>query len=48
MMSDELMLVHANAHHMSVAIEPLPDAVARLKAAGSEIAAVKRMGVLAG
>lgn len=48
MMSDELMLVHANAHHMSVAIEPLPDAVARLKATGNEIVAVKRMGALAG
>ncbi|MEW6641456.1 MAG: NlpC/P60 family protein [Pseudomonadota bacterium] len=36
-------LVHANAHHMATAIEPLRDAVARIKAAGSEITTVRRL-----
>jgi cell wall-associated NlpC family hydrolase len=36
-------LVHANAHHMATAFEPLPDAIARIRAAGSEILAVKRL-----
>ena len=42
-MSDAIMLLHANAHHMAVAFEPLPEAVARIKGTGSEIVAVKRM-----
>lgn len=42
-MSDSVMLVHANAHHMSVSIEPLPEAVLRIKGTGSELVAVKRM-----
>jgi len=37
-------LVHANAHHMATAIENTRDAIARIKAAGSEISAIKRMG----
>jgi len=32
---DPLRIVHANAHHMAVAIEPLDEAVERIKAAGS-------------
>lgn len=32
---DEGRIVHANAHHMAVAIEPLDGAVERIKAAGS-------------
>jgi cell wall-associated NlpC family hydrolase len=40
---DPESLIHANAHHMMVAIEPVMDAVARIKAAGSEITAVKRV-----
>ncbi|HTB04489.1 MAG TPA: peptidase P60, partial [Bradyrhizobium sp.] len=36
-------LVHANAHHMATKIENTSDAVARIRAAGSEIAAVKRV-----
>jgi len=36
-------LLHANAHHMAVAIEPAKDAVARIKAAGSEVTSVKRI-----
>jgi cell wall-associated NlpC family hydrolase len=41
---DSEMLIHANAHHMMVAVEPAAEAVARIKAAGSEITAVKRIG----
>jgi cell wall-associated NlpC family hydrolase len=36
-------LLHANAHHMAVAIEPIADAVARIKAAGSEVSGVRRL-----
>ncbi|MGH6682377.1 MAG: C40 family peptidase, partial [Pseudolabrys sp.] len=36
-------LLHANAHHMAVAIEPISEAIARIKAAGSEISSVKRI-----
>jgi len=36
-------LLHANAHHMAVAIEPVADAVARIKAAGNEVTSVKRI-----
>jgi cell wall-associated NlpC family hydrolase len=35
MMLDAERLLHANAHHMAVAIEPLAEAVARIEAAGS-------------
>src|SRR4051795_4212295 len=36
-------MVHANAHHMATVIEPTADAIARIKAAGSEVAAIKRL-----
>ena len=36
-------IVHANAHHMACAIENTRDAIARIKASGSEIMAIKRM-----
>lgn len=36
-------IVHANAHHMATAIENTRQAVARIKAAGSEITAIKRL-----
>ena len=39
-MVDGLMLVHANAHHMAVAVEPLQEAAARIARAGSTITAV--------
>ncbi len=42
-MSDGLMLLHANAHHMAVAIETLPEAVERIARSGSEILAVRRL-----
>jgi cell wall-associated NlpC family hydrolase len=40
---DPETLIHANAHHMMVALEPSTEAIARIKAAGSEITAVKRV-----
>ncbi len=39
---DTESLIHANAHHMMVAVEPAAEAIARIRAAGSEITAVKR------
>lgn len=36
-------MVHANAHHMATAIEPIEPAIARIKAAGSEVIAIKRL-----
>ena len=40
---DRDTLLHANGHHMMVAVEPVGDAIARIKAAGSEITSVKRI-----
>jgi hypothetical protein len=37
-------LIHANAFHMAVALEPLAEAVARIRAAGSEVTSVRRIG----
>jgi cell wall-associated NlpC family hydrolase len=42
-MIDDALMVHANAHHMMVAIEPAEDAFARIKAAGNDITSVKRI-----
>jgi cell wall-associated NlpC family hydrolase len=39
---DRDTLVHANAFHMMVAIEPIAEAIARIRAAGSEISSVRR------
>lgn len=36
-------LLHANAHHMMVAIEKASEAIARIKAAGSEVTSIKRI-----
>jgi cell wall-associated NlpC family hydrolase len=36
-------IVHANAHHMATAIENTSNAIARIKAAGSEIISIKRL-----
>jgi ribosomal protein L15 len=36
-------MVHANAHHMATVIEATSEAIARIKAAGSEVVAVKRL-----
>jgi hypothetical protein len=40
---DETTLIHANAFHMSVAIEPTTDAIARIRAAGDEISSMRRV-----
>jgi cell wall-associated NlpC family hydrolase len=42
---DAKTLLHANAHHMMVAIESAAGAIARIKAAGSEITSVRRVGL---
>jgi cell wall-associated NlpC family hydrolase len=47
-MSDSIMMVHANAHHMAVVIEPMPDATTRIARAGIHVTAVKRIGRLTG
>jgi cell wall-associated NlpC family hydrolase len=36
-------IVHANAHHMATVIENTKDAIARIKSAGGEITAIKRL-----
>jgi cell wall-associated NlpC family hydrolase len=40
---DGKSLLHANAHHMAVAIEPVAEAVARIRALGSEVTDVRRL-----
>jgi cell wall-associated NlpC family hydrolase len=42
MMLDSMMLLHANAHHMAVAVEPLSVTVQRNEKAGLSIRSVKR------
>ncbi|MGO9631216.1 MAG: hypothetical protein ACLPXW_19805, partial [Xanthobacteraceae bacterium] len=40
---DRLTLIHANAFHMAVAIEPIVEAIARIREAGSEMTSVRRI-----
>ncbi|WGD51910.1 NlpC/P60 family protein [Bradyrhizobium sp. CB1650] len=40
---DDSTMVHANAHHMATVIEAMDPAIARIKQAGSEIVAIKRL-----
>lgn len=42
-MVDGVMLLHANAHHMSVTVEPLKGAAERILRTGSRVSAVKRL-----
>lgn len=43
-MVDGVMLVHANAHHMMVVTEPLPEVAVRIaKAGGGDVIAIKRL-----
>jgi hypothetical protein len=42
-MSDALMMVHANAHHMAVAAETLPEAADRIARQSSPITAIRRL-----
>lgn len=46
-MTDAFLLLHANAHHMAVAVEPLKAAADRIARAGGRIAAIKRLEVKA-
>ncbi len=39
---DRASLIHANAFHMAVAIEPIAQAVGRIRASGSEISSIRR------
>jgi cell wall-associated NlpC family hydrolase len=41
---DRSILLHANAFHMAVAVEPIADAVARIRDAGGEVTGVRRIG----
>ena len=43
-MLDGQMLLHANAHHMMTAREPLAEAVARTAARGSAVTSIRRLG----
>ncbi|ANW04620.1 NlpC/P60 family protein [Bradyrhizobium icense] len=36
-------IVHANAHHMATVVEDTQEAIARIKAVGSEVTAIKRL-----
>lgn len=48
MMLDAERLLHANAHHMAVAIEPLSEAIVRIEAAGAGApTAFRRLGAFA-
>ena len=47
-MTDSLMLLHANAHHMAVVAETLPEAAERISKQGSEITGIRRLPALAG
>ncbi len=40
---DGATLIHANAFHMAVAVEPVAEAVARIKKAGGEVTSVRRL-----
>src|ERR1700712_2105192 len=40
---DTETIVHANAHHMATAVESIRAAIARIKAAGSEVTSIKRL-----
>ncbi|WP_440642493.1 C40 family peptidase [Bradyrhizobium sp. PUT101] len=40
---DGSTMVHANAYHMATVIEPIEPAIARIRQAGSEVTAIKRL-----
>jgi len=40
---DRDTLIHANAFHMAVAVEPIAEAIARIAAAGSKLTSVRRL-----
>jgi hypothetical protein len=40
---DSESLIHANVFHMAVAVEPIAEAVGRIRASGSEISSIRRL-----
>jgi cell wall-associated NlpC family hydrolase len=42
-MTDGVMLLHANAHHMATVVETLPEASERIAKSGTPLVAIKRM-----
>jgi cell wall-associated NlpC family hydrolase len=42
MVCDWATIIHANAHHMAVAMEPMREAVDRIRATGSELIGIRR------
>ena len=40
---DAMTLIHANAFHMQVAVEPAAEAIARIRAGGGEVTSVRRI-----
>jgi kynureninase len=42
---DAASLVHANAFHMAVAFEPTAQAIARIRAGGSDVTSMRRLDV---
>ena len=40
---DQSSLLHANAFHMSVAIEPIAEAISRIRDSGSDVSSVRRL-----
>jgi hypothetical protein len=40
---DEATLVHANASHMAVTIEPITTAVARIRSIAGEVSSIRRL-----
>jgi cell wall-associated NlpC family hydrolase len=44
---DRDTLIHANAFHMAVAIEPIGEAIARIAGTGSVLGGVRRVGAVA-
>ena len=42
-MLDQARLLHANAFHMAVAIEPLTEAIARIEKAAGPVTSIKRL-----
>lgn len=45
-MIDGVMLLHANAHHMLVSVETLPETASRVAKTGTQIVAIKRLPAL--
>lgn len=44
-MTDGIMLLHANAHHMAAVVETLPEAADRIAKSGTPLLAVKRLKI---